>query len=762
MKKIISVILAILMITASFVSYAAPRYENEPKPEEMEKMISIVKPKLDIPADCNVFDWYYNAGTYYRSSSWNFSWNDENYNKHYSVSCDNEGNITNFYFSDWSYEEKTSRLPAFTKEELKGNADKCIQMLRPDAFPHLVLTNSYAQIYSRTFNYEYTRFEDGVAVPEERAYVSVDFSNGKVNSFSISYNTHVTFGKKDNVGEEKAKELIKSEQNMILSYRIKRDYESKTVKAYLVYTPEVGYISVNAETGEICLERNTWNVQTEPRAEKAAGLASSDNAMFEADEGASDYKLTEEERAQVDLLDSLITKDEAVKAVKENKYLYIDNDATAVDAYLTKNYGSRPYYYYGNDGGAKDEDYAWRITFSAPYRESDSNEEWEKTGYFSPYMYALVNAKTGKIMEYRASVPHYKYYVNDYRKIEIPALKYDEESAKAIFEEFANDVIPEKMELSRYTDCYSGTVIDYANAEKYEDPVYRTRNFNYVRVNEGVDFDYNSISGEVDLVTGKITGFNCYWYDDVQFESPKDAISAEEALDVLLSDEGFGLNYEINSNYTYNQYLIDMEKENYDINELYETEQYSRLVYSGYNHYSTTVLALTGKISDYSGEEYTKKGDYNYTDIDSHWAKDDILMLADLGIGFEGDKFLPDEKIDFADFAYLANSLDLYSPDLNNDKYDEDGSEKTGYLTRTQAVKYIIDAAGYKKIAEMKNIFITDFNDNNLLDDGDVGYIAIARGFGFVQGDMNSFRPYDDITRAEAVTIILNYIRFSE
>ena len=134
------------------------------------------------------------------------------------------------------------------------------------------------------------------------------------------------------------------------------------------------------------------------------------------------------------------------------------------------------------------------------------------------------------------------------------------------------------------------------------------------------------------------------------------------------------------------------------------------------------------------------------------------MIFADLGIGFEGDKFLPDEKIDFADFAYLANSLDLYSPDLNNDKYDENGNEKTGYLTRTQAVKYIIDAAGYKKIAEMKNIFITDFNDNNLLDDGDVGYIAIARGL----GDLNSFRPYDDLTRAEAVTIILNYIRFSE
>ncbi|MBO4343691.1 MAG: hypothetical protein J5844_03435, partial [Clostridia bacterium] len=591
MKKIISVILAVIMVALNLTTFAAPYSSNEPQAEEMEKLIAIVKPKLDIPEICSEFDWYYNSGSYYRNSTWNFTWYDDDYTAYYSVTCDSEGNILNYYYNNWNSwdEEPKSRLPAYTKSELKTKADEYFKKLRPDAFSHMQLTNSYSEIYSRNFVYEYTRFEDGVEVPEETARVSVDYSDGELVNFSINFNRSVSFGKKDNTGLEKAKELIKGEQKMKLYYRTKRDYESGEVKAYLVYSPEIGYISVNAETGEICLERNTWNVQTEPRD---SGKYMSENASMDMDlaesEGAGEYKLTEEERAQVDLLDSLISKEEAIQAVKGNKYLYINEDATAVDAYLTK-YNS--YYYYRNAGDEED-NYVWRVNFSAPYR-NDNYEEMEKTGFFSPYMNATVDAKTGAIISFYSNVPYYKYYVNDYRKIAIPSLKYDEDSARAVFEEFLDETIPDKFGLSRFTGGYDGVVIDYKNPDKYEDPVYRTKSLHYVRVNEGIDYDYNSISGTMDLVTGKITSFSYNWYDNVEFESPKDAISPEEALDVLLNDEGFGLNYEINSNYTYNQYLIDMEeKENYNIDELYETEQYSRLVYSGYNYYSTDVAAL--------------------------------------------------------------------------------------------------------------------------------------------------------------------------
>ena len=40
----------------------------------------------------------------------------------------------------------------------------------------------------------------------------------------------------------------------------------------------------------------------------------------------------------------------------------------------------------------------------------------------------------------------------------------------------------------------------------------------------------------------------------------------------------------------------------------------------------------------------------------------------------------------------------------------------------------------------------------------DVGSIAIARGFGIVNGDGENFKPYDALTRAQALQLCLNVL----
>ena len=77
-------------------------------------------------------------------------------------------------------------------------------------------------------------------------------------------------------------------------------------------------------------------------------------------------------------------------------------------------------------------------------------------------------------------------------------------------------------------------------------------------------------------------------------------------------------------------------------------------------------------------------------------------------------------------------------------------------------MKYVIDAAGYYKVAAMPDIFITDFADNSDLKREDVGFIAVARGMKLVQGDDALFRPYESITRAEAATLAVNFLKASE
>ena len=149
---------------------------------------------------------------------------------------------------------------------------------------------------------------------------------------------------------------------------------------------------------------------------------------------------------------------------------------------------------------------------------------------------------------------------------------------------------------------------------------------------------------------------------------------------------------------------------------------------------------------NYLGEEYTEESDYTYSDIEGHWAEEIIKKFAYANIGFEGGKFLPDADITAEEFANILSACAIYG-------YTENFDAQAKSITRTDAVKYIISYLGYEKVAELENVFITDFADNTKLKAEDVGYIAIARGFGIVEGDGNTFRPYDNLTRAEALQI---------
>jgi hypothetical protein len=83
----------------------------------------------------------------------------------------------------------------------------------------------------------------------------------------------------------------------------------------------------------------------------------------------------------------------------------------------------------------------------------------------------------------------------------------------------------------------------------------------------------------------------------------------------LYSHDGFGLNFEINRNYTY----IDGVKNSVDY------EVYARAVYSLYSAPYTTIRALDGKLIDYSGEEIIPDGfTGEYSDIQGHWAEKEI------------------------------------------------------------------------------------------------------------------------------------------
>ena len=724
--------------------------------EQMQEMIKAVKPRLEVSEDCTEFDWNYNSPSYYRNASWRLSWSDKQYTKEYYVVCDTKGNITSYSFRDWSDNSgREIALPKYTKKELAETAKAFLRKLCPEAAEKMQLVNSNSSgFYSKSYIFYFERYENEIPVPDDTASVTVNYITGKPTALSCNFNYNVDFDKPSlTLDEDKAKKTLIEAQEMILSYRLKNEYDDNGKiterKAYLVYTPSVRYLSVDANTQELYLERNTWNVNTQA-SDKFGVMQDSAAGNGALESERAEYELTPEELAQIEVLDNLITKQEAVELVVSNEYLFIDKQATAVKAELRQITDNNYYYNYA-DAENRDKDlYKWVLNFSAPY------EATVKNGYFSPYMNAVVDAQTGEIISFSANTKDHSYY--EAQHTQAPELKYTTENAQELFTAFAKTQIPELVEDTRVSNTGNSVVIKYVydkNADK--NAVYRNANINLVRVNEGVDFTYNNISGGVDLVTGKITRFSYNWYENVVFESPKQAITPDEAYMVLLNSDGFGLNYEINSDYTYNKYLEDTSKGTIDYDELYTRHIYSRLVYSGYNYIGTTVSAIGGEIIDYNANALVREKEYDYKDIQEHWAQADISTLCDLGFAFDKEYFAfkPEEYITIQEYTNLLNFFNQYPYTM----MEENDSKTESFITRTQAVKYIIDAAGYYKIAQMPDIFITDFADNSELAREDVGFIAIARGLGFVQGSANTFRPYEKMTRAEAVTMVFNFIK---
>ena len=105
-----------------------------------------------------------------------------------------------------------------------------------------------------------------------------------------------------------------------------------------------------------------------------------------------------------------------------------------------------------------------------------------------------------------------------------------------------------------------------------------------------------------------------------------------------------------------------------------------------------------------------------FTDIDGHWAKDNIIMMAQLGIiiGYDDGTFKPENKITRAEFATMISRFEERIDIKVNSQFTDVGVDHWAY-----------DTVNYARV---------------------MGWIS-----GYEDG---SFRPNNPITRAEAITII--------
>ncbi|MDF2541155.1 MAG: hypothetical protein K0S47_873 [Herbinix sp.] len=751
MKRIVSLLLCGAMltltvpsqgITAASIAVGEPnpsttsssKAGQEPTTAALETVIKAVKAKIEIPKEYSSFDYYYSSYSAYGDANWQLVWRNPTTDAGIQINSDEKGHIN--FFRKYDYNAKVSAMPMYLKKELKAKADEFLKKIEPLVFSKLSYVDAtFAGVYNGYYTYEYQRMENGVAFPDNTVSVSVDSATAEVVGASINwlYDEKVPDGK-TSITEEEAAKLIGKNVKMELVYLT--DYyhiytdsfrgETTGKKAFLAYQPSNSYIAIDAKTGEVYLNRSEWVTTDRNGATEEAATADASGAK--ADGGA--YQLTEQEIAKLTELKQLITKEKAIDAVVENDALFIDKNISSYSAYLNKSQDSK-----GNDL------YVWNIELRDPREVSEKD-----TDNYRAYASAQVNAKTGKIIGFYASVNNY--YDEKNQKWNTVKIKYDEKEAQDILERFLKRQLYDRFQNTKLSEQTN----DYIAYYKNETPVYGGYNYQYNRVNEGVMYPYNGIYGSVDGVTGKIYSYRSTWDDTIQFESPKGAITPEKAFDYYIQKDDFHLVYEINEVNSYNPDKVNNEKYT-DFSDAYSVEREIRLVYRT-DINPIYISPFTGEQLNYNGEVYKESKPYAYKDVADTAANKEILLLSDMNIGFEGEYFYPDKAITVGEITTLLEKIGYGYYDGSNQ------NENSSLITKEQMAAMFIKKLGFEKVASIKGIYSTGYADQDKIDPSYIGAIALAKGMELIGADQNNnFNPKNNVTRAEAVHFILQYIK---
>lgn len=684
---------------------------------ELEKMITAVKSKITVPAELSKFSYNYYSGSG-NSYVWNLSWTNKDGSKTIYVNCDSKGRISNY-----SYNTDKSYKPVYLQDELKSKADTFIKSVASDIAGKLQYTEtSSASSYNGTYTYQYQRVENGIPMPDNTVSVAVNYQTGEVTNYSANWLYDVSIpGSTVKITKEDAAAKIGKSIKMTLSYQsayVKNaDGKSSSVKAFLVYSPDNSYIAVDAVSGKVYTTQNQWLTD------------SSNQATAESSAKDAGAGFTPEEINEIDSIKGLITKTNAIKAVKNNAKLLFDKNMTSVTANL-----------YKRNSDSSDASYVWNINFSDPRETKEGSKDT-----YRAYAYAVVDAKTGKIISYHSSTKNY--YDITKEQWESVKVKYTQKQGQTTLESFIKEQVPDYFKNTEYT----GSFDDYVIAYKDTKPVYGGYSYNYQRVNEGIAYAANNINGAVDGVTGKVYSFGYNWDKNITFEAPKNIISADKAFTNYIANEGYRLIYEV-----YYENSISSAKNSAASDAAYTQTPSVRLVYRT-DITPEYFSPFTGKQLDYEGKEYVKPtGLYTYTDIDGNSSARNIKLLANMGIGFDGGLYKPTQAITAEELLNFIEKANFY---YNSSKYKLTGST----VSRLNAAKFAVQVLGLEKAAAISGIYSVNISDQASISQSDMGYAAIAYGLKILlPGSDNRLHPSDSLTRQDAADLLVGMLNSIE
>jgi hypothetical protein len=367
-----------------------------------------------------------------------------------------------------------------------------------------------------------------------------------------------------------------------------------------------------------------------------------------------------------------------------------------------------------------------------------------------------MNAKTGKLI----SLSSNRLYTETNNGAEAVAYTYTAEQTAATARSFAEKILPDELKQTALST--GNTAIS---------PQDGTYNYLFNRAYDNIFFPENYINVGVDANTGYIVSFYSNWYKyDVTFVASAGAISADTAADKYSAAVGTALRY---------------------VSVPASTNASGLLL--AYTQADTNVWGVNALTGDLLKAEVSEDKGLQYNDIDGNPYAAIINKLATYGVGFAGGSFKPDAQLTQLDALILIESAngrkvtpmplaseavsagvsadggkvatqvstsetdDIYNMAYSMGILTPDEKNPAKLISRAEYTKYLVNALGYADVAKLPGIFKAGFKDDKTIPAALMGYVAIARGLGIVNGDdKGNFKPNDIASRAMAAIMLYN------
>jgi hypothetical protein len=302
---------------------------------------------------------------------------------------------------------------------------------------------------------------------------------------------------------------------------------------------------------------------------------------------------------------------------------------------------------------------------------------------------------------------------------------------------------------------YSKDQYTIAERNQYNNPLLNQERYRleYVAILNGVPNQLDTKVIEIDPFTGQVTNYRC------RTEGLLPKVNTDpnaEIIDQQAAVAAYKIAKPIKLTYLYGR------------DENYQPQQEAKLVY----------LLTDRGIDAYTGEQQGVKDQYLEKQLNNHWARESLAVLAHSGL-------LPTENFNPDDYVTVRQALPLLSAAVNHYSHTDmaltfdnianddpilpplrhlvqlgmlerdEYIDPEGLLTRETLAVWLLKGMGYKSMANIPIKIENTFNDYGSITKGHQNYVALAAALEIIKGDKNgNFNPHQPITWGEFATII--------